>query len=129
MDTQVCITESSCCTLKLRQHCKSTLHACMLSHCSHIRLHAAIRTTAWQALPSIGSPGKNTGVGCPCPPLGNLPDTGTELLSLTPQLHWQKGPLPLASPGRPPNQHYHVQIPSAGLHSSQKSPEQVEVTI
>ena len=35
MDTQVCITKSNCCTLKLRQRCKSTLRACMLSHSSH----------------------------------------------------------------------------------------------
>ena len=26
-------------------------------------------------------PGKNTGVGLPCPPLGDLPDPGIELVS------------------------------------------------
>ena len=29
------------------------------------------------------SPGKNTRVGCPCPPAGNLPDPGMEPKSLT----------------------------------------------
>ena len=29
------------------------------------------------------SPGKNTGVGCPCPPPGDLPNPGIEPRSLT----------------------------------------------
>ena len=43
------------------------------------------------------SPGKNTGVELPCPPPGDLPDTG-----IKPASHrWQVGSLPLAPPGKP----------------------------
>ena len=46
------------------------------------------------------SPGKNTGVGCHCPPPGGLPNLGIEpcLLHL---LHWQAGSLPLVPLGKP----------------------------
>ena len=36
----------------------------LLSHFSHVRLCATPQTAAHQASPSLGSPGKNTGVGC-----------------------------------------------------------------
>ena len=47
------------------------------------------------------SPGKNTGVGLPCPPPGDLPDPEIKLARLLCLLHWQTGSLPLAAPGEP----------------------------
>ena len=38
--------------------------ACLLSHCSHVRLSATPQTVACQASLSMGFLGKNTGVGC-----------------------------------------------------------------
>ena len=67
MDTRVCITKSNCCTLKLRQHCKSTLRACMLNYCSRICLHAAIRTAAWQAFLSMWVSRQEYWSGLPVP--------------------------------------------------------------
>ena len=113
MDTRVCITKSNCCTLKLRQHCKSTLRACMLNYCSHICLHAAIRTAAWQAFLSMWVSRQEYWSGLPVPASRG----------------WQEGPLPLAPPGKPQNLCQHVHIPSAGLPGSHKFPEAVEVTM
>ena len=45
------------------------------------------------------SPGKNTGVGCPCPPPGDLPNSGIEPSS--PAL--QVDSLPFEPPGKPKN--------------------------
>ena len=42
--------------------------------------------------------GKHTEVGCQCPPPGDLPNPGIEPVSLTSNLHWQAGSLPLAPP-------------------------------
>ena len=39
--------------------------------------------------------------GLPCPPPGDLPNPGMEPVSLTINLHWQAGSLPLAPPGKP----------------------------
>ena len=50
----------------------------------------------WAALP-MGSPGKNTGVGCHFLLQGIFPDQGSNL-SL---LHWQGNSLPLIHQGRP----------------------------
>ena len=61
--------------------------------------------TLWTAAPqsplSWDSPGKNTGVGCHA----HLPDLGIEPESLTSNLHWQVGSLPLAPPGKPRREH------------------------
>ena len=52
----------------------------MLSRFSHARLFATVRTVALLFCPR-DSPGKNTG-GLPCPPPGDPPDPGIELVSL-----------------------------------------------
>ena len=39
--------------------------------------------------------------GLPCPPPGDLPNPGIEPASLTSNLHWQVGSLPLALLGKP----------------------------
>ena len=39
--------------------------------------------------------------GLLCPPPGDLPNPGMEPVSLTINLHWQAGSLPLAPPGKP----------------------------
>ena len=41
-----------------------------------------------------------TGVGCQCPPPGDLPDPGIEPASFS-LPHWQAGSLPLVPPGKP----------------------------
>ena len=46
------------------------------------------------------SPGKNTGVGCHALLQVIFPTQGSNL-HLLPFLHWQKGSLPLAPPGKP----------------------------
>ena len=46
--------------------------------------------------PVHGSPGKNTGVGLPCPPPGNLPDPGIDPTSLA----LQANSLPTKPPGK-----------------------------
>ena len=37
--------------------------------------------------------------GLPCPPPGDLPNPGIKTTSLTSNLHWQAGSLPLGPPG------------------------------
>ena len=61
-------------------HIMRLICACMLGHFSHLRLFVTPRTEAHQA-PLWGSPGKNTGVGCPPP--GDLPDSGIKPACLT----------------------------------------------
>ena len=50
----------------------------MLSCFNHVRLFVPPRTLACQLLRPWDSPGKNAGVGLPCPPPGDLPDPGIE---------------------------------------------------
>ena len=52
--------------------------ACMLSCFSPIRLFATLWTVAHQALLSMGFPRQEYWSGLPCPPPGDLPDSGTE---------------------------------------------------
>ena len=77
-----------------------TLHACMLSHFNRVQLFATPWTVACQALLSIGFSRQEYWSGLPCPPPGDLPDSGLEPASLM-SLHWQVGSLPLAPPGKP----------------------------
>ena len=61
------------------------MFACVLSRFSRIRLFATQWTVATRLLCLWDSPGKNTGVeyhALPCPPPGDLPDPGIELVSL-----------------------------------------------
>ena len=56
--------------------------ACILSHFSHVQLLVTIWTIALQALLSKGFSKQEYWSGLPCP-LGDLPDTGIEPVSLT----------------------------------------------
>ena len=63
----------------------------MLSHFSHVRLFATSWAVAHQASLSVGSSRQKYWSGLPCPPPGDLPDSGIEPMSLT--------SLPLVPPG------------------------------
>ena len=58
--------EFSFCLMKKKHKNKNTafLILLLLSHFSRVRLCATQQTAAHQAPPSLGFPGKNTGVGC-----------------------------------------------------------------
>ena len=56
--------------------------ACLLSHFSRVRLFVTPWTVAHQAPLSMGISSQECWSGLPCPPLGNLPDPGTEPASL-----------------------------------------------
>ena len=73
---------------------------CILSHYSHIHLFLTYGLQPTRLLCPWDSPGKNTGVGCHALLQGISLTQGSNscLLYL---LHWQKGSLPLASPGKP----------------------------
>ena len=80
--------------------------ACMLSCFSRVRLCAALRTAAHQALLSMGFSRQGYWSGLPCPPPGDLPDPtlghwGSHLL------HWQAGSLPLSAAWEAPKG-YHI---------------------
>ena len=68
----------------------------MLSHFSHVPLCATPWTEARQAPLSMGFSRKEHWSGLPFPSPGDLPDSGIEAASLTSNLHWQAGSLPLA---------------------------------
>ena len=56
-------------------------------------------TVACQAPLSMGVSRKKYWSGLSCPPPGDLPDPGIEPASLTSNLHWQVGSLPLGPLG------------------------------
>ena len=56
--------------------------ACMLSPFSHVRLFVTLWTVAHQALLSVGFSRQEYWSGLPCPPPGDLPNPGIELVSL-----------------------------------------------
>ena len=58
------------------------MRTCMLSHFSWVQFFATPWTVACQAPLSIGFPRKEYWSGLPCPSPGDLPNPGTELLSL-----------------------------------------------
>ena len=51
------------------------MHACVLSHFSHVPVFATLWTVAHQAPLSMRSSNQEYWSGLPCPPPGNLPDT------------------------------------------------------
>ena len=57
-------------------------HACMLSHFSSLQLFVTPWTVAYQAPLSKGFSRQEYWSGLPCPPPGDLPDPGIELVSL-----------------------------------------------
>ena len=58
------------------------MHACTLSHFSHVQLYATLWTVARQAPLSRGFSRQEYWSGLPCPPPGDLPNLGIELMSL-----------------------------------------------
>ena len=73
----------------------------MLSRFSHVRLCATLWTVAHQASLSMGFSRQEYWSGLPFPSPGDLPNPGVKPASLTPNLCWQVGCLPLAPPGKP----------------------------
>ena len=69
----------------------------MLSHFSRIQLFVTPWTVAHQAPLSMGSPGRNTGVGCHVLLEGIFPTQGLNPCLLDLPL-WQAGSLPLVPP-------------------------------
>ena len=58
-----------------------SMHACVLSCFGRVWLFVTLWTVAHQAVFVLDSPGKNTGMGCPCPLPGDLSDPGIEPVS------------------------------------------------
>ena len=56
-------------------------YACMLSHFSHVQLFATLWTVAHQSPLSMGFSRQEYWSGLPCPPPGDLPNPGIELVS------------------------------------------------
>ena len=57
--------------------------ACLLSRFSLVRLFSALWTTVRQAPQSVGFSRQENWSGLPCPPLGDLPNSGIEPVPLT----------------------------------------------
>ena len=77
MDTCICMAESLCCSLET----VTTLfidYACLLSHFSHVRLFATLRTVACQTPLSMGFSRQKYWNGLPFPFPGDFPNLGTE---------------------------------------------------
>ena len=77
---------------------QKTMHACVLSHFSRVRLFATLWTVASQAPLSVGFSRHEYWKELSCPPPGIFPTQGSNphLLSL---LHRQVSALPLVPPG------------------------------
>ena len=78
----------------------NSVHTCMISHFSNVRLFVTLWIVAHQAPLSMGFFSKNTGVDCHTLLQGILSTQGWNL-HLLHLLHWQVGSLPLAPPGKP----------------------------
>ena len=79
--------------------------ACVCELLSHVRLFVTPWTVAHQAPLSMESSRQEYWSGLPCPPPGDLPDPGIELMSsVFPAL--QAGSLPLAPPRKPQTSHH-----------------------
>ena len=71
----------------------------VLCHFSSVQFFATPWTVAHQASLSIEFSRQEYWTGLSCPPPGDLPDPGIEPASLTSNLHWQVGSLPLGPLG------------------------------
>ena len=81
-------------------HSHLCVHACVLSHFSHVQPCATLWTVAHQAPLSMGFSRQEYWNACL--PLGNLPDPGIKPWSiLSPAKNLLAGSLPLAPPGQP----------------------------
>ena len=70
------------------EHIPITVCPCMLSHFRHVQLFATPWTVAHKGPLFMGYFRQEYWSGLPCPPPGDLPKPGTELMSLC-LLHWQ----------------------------------------
>ena len=66
---------------KLKEEIKYSF-ACMLSYFSHVQLFVNLWTVTHQVPLSMGFSRQEYWSGLPCPPLGDLPNSGTEPKSL-----------------------------------------------
>ena len=82
-------------------HVTWVLRSCELNHFSCVQLCVTPWTVACQAPLSMEFSRQEEWSGLPCPPAGDLANSGIETSSLTSNLHWQVGSLPLAPPGKP----------------------------
>ena len=57
------------------------MHACVLSHFSHVRFCAMLWTASCQAPLSMKFSRQEYGNGLPCTPPGDLPNSGIKLMS------------------------------------------------
>ena len=73
----------------------------MLGQFSGVLLCATPGTVALHASLSMGFSRQEYWSGLPCPPPGDLSDPRIEPASLTSNLNWQVGSLPLAPPEKP----------------------------
>ena len=81
----------------------------MRAHAQHVQLIAIPRTLSHQAPLSVGLSKQECWSGLPFPPPGDLPDPGTDLVSLvSPALKTDS--LPTAPPGKPMNTHYKERV-------------------
>ena len=99
-------------------HVTWVLRSCELSHFSCVQLCVTPWTVACQAPLSMEFSRQEEWSGLPCPPAGDLANSGIETASLTSNLHWQVGSLPLVLPGKPHwdfrsgwYAHYHISEP------------------
>ena len=69
-------------------------------HFSRVQLFVTLRLQPTRFLCPWDSPGKNTGVGFHALLAGLFPSQGIKPMSLTFNLHWQAGSLPLEPPGK-----------------------------
>ena len=82
MDTCACMAESLCCSPETITTFLIN-YVCRLSHFSCVWLFVTLRTVTLQAPLLMGFSGQEYWRALPCPPPGNLPDSGIELESLT----------------------------------------------
>ena len=75
--------------------------ACLLSHCSHVRLFVTPRTVACQASLSMGFLGKNTGWVAMPSSQGKVPYPGIEPAACSAAPELQADSLPLSHQGSP----------------------------
>ena len=79
--------------------------ACVLNLFSHVQLFASPWTVALQPPLSMEFSRQEYWSGLSCPPLGDLPNQGSNLCLIS-----QAGSLPLVPPGKPPHISYSTVI-------------------
>ena len=68
--------------IEFRRNVPQHIHACVLSHFSHVQLFAILWTVASQAPLSMGFSRQEYWSELPCPPSGGLPNPGIKPISL-----------------------------------------------